>query len=204
MPIVQPEPVTKKEKPFSKTPIPGTDWLRVKTTAGNIFYTHKVKKESIWTVPEEIKDAVQKLEEQERHGKPWVDEAERERAMEVERIKGEVQAMVKRKAEETPSVDEVVLSKKAKVEEADEEDDGEESDESEEEEWQREAAAQLAVEAEIERKRLEEVERARIEAEEEAKKAQLNMPDRGDLSIEEGKALFKVSFTLSLCLPDSR
>ncbi|KAF8056081.1 hypothetical protein FPV67DRAFT_1732291 [Lyophyllum atratum] len=64
----------------------------------------------------------------------------------VQRIKEEVQAMVIRKAEDTVPLDELVISKKAKVEE-EEEDEGDESDESEEEEWQHEAAAQLAAEA---------------------------------------------------------
>ncbi|KAF8056069.1 hypothetical protein FPV67DRAFT_1457289 [Lyophyllum atratum] len=64
----------------------------------------------------------------------------------VQRIKEEVQAMVIGKAEDTVPLDEVVISRKAKVEE-EEEDEGDESDESEEEEWQHEAAAQLAAEA---------------------------------------------------------
>ncbi|TDL21916.1 hypothetical protein BD410DRAFT_840299, partial [Rickenella mellea] len=55
----------KKVKPVEKTPIPGTDWLRVKTNEGNTFYTNKAKKESVWTVPEEIKDAVENLEKEE-------------------------------------------------------------------------------------------------------------------------------------------
>ena len=59
------QPPKKKEKPKVKTPIPGTEWLRVTTTEGNIFYTHTVKKHSVWTVPEEIKDAVEALEKDE-------------------------------------------------------------------------------------------------------------------------------------------
>ena len=49
-----------------KTPIPGTAWLRVTTTVGNVFYTNTERKESVWSIPEEIKDAVEKLEEEER------------------------------------------------------------------------------------------------------------------------------------------
>lgn len=194
----------KKERPREKTPIPGTDWLRVKTTEGNIFYTHKVEKRSVWTVPDEIRDAVTKLEREEEEAKFKAEEeaakAEEAREMEVEHIKSEVDEMVgKRKAEEPVPVDEVVITKKQKIDE-DEDEDGEEEDSDEEEEdWQREAAAQLAAEAEEERLRQEE-EKKREEEEanllKEAEKAkgapQLNMPDRVDLSIDEAKALFKV------------
>ncbi|KAH9951680.1 hypothetical protein B0H21DRAFT_842655 [Amylocystis lapponica] len=198
----------KKEKPLVKTPIPGTEWLRVKTTEGNVFYTHKVKKESVWTVPEEIRDAVQALEEDEAaeqaRGERDASEriakdAEAARMREIERIKMEVQDIVgKRKAEEGVPVDEVIISKKARVEEDEEdEEDSEDGDESEEEDWQREAAAQLAAEAEVEKKKQEEEslrqeEEARQTKEQAEKGArQLNMPDRVDLSIDEAKALFK-------------
>ncbi|KAF5388027.1 hypothetical protein D9615_000399 [Tricholomella constricta] len=197
MPITQSAPLTKKEKPLVKTPIPGTEWLRVRTTQGNVFYSHKVKKQSIWTVPDEIREALKNLEKeelkkQEEAAKAASDEAlrvERERSSEVQRIKEEVQGMVKRKAEDSVPVDEVFITKKAKVE--DEEDEGTESDESEEEDWQREAAAQLAAEADVEKVRQEEEAVRLKEAEAEAKRTQLNMPDRVDLSIEEAKALFK-------------
>lgn len=206
MPAVQSELPKKKEKPLVKTPIPGTDWIRVKTTEGNVFYSHKVKKKSVWTVPEEIGDAVEALEQDERDregnaAQAAVDKAaeqaregERELSQEIERIKGEVQEMVKRKAEDIVPIDELVITKKSKIED---EDEGDESDESEEEEWQREAVVQLAAEAEAEKKRLEEeAERERRESEVEVKRlqaAQLNMPARVDLSLDEAKALFKVS-----------
>lgn len=197
--LPQAQPAKKKEKPRVKTPIPGTEWLRVVTTEGNTFYTHKVKKESVWTVPDEIKDAVANLEKEEAE-KAIRDEIEKEqetkimeqgRLVEVERIKAEVQEAMKRKAEDAP-VDEVVISKKARAEDEKEEDSEEESEE--EEEWQHEAAAQLAAEAEEERKRVEEEEK-RKEQEEEAAKVKVKehpMPERVDLSIEEAKALFKV------------
>ncbi|CCL99417.1 uncharacterized protein FIBRA_01435 [Fibroporia radiculosa] len=204
----------KKEKPLVKTPVPGTDWMRVVTTEGNTFYTHKVKKESVWTVPEEIRDAVATLEreEGEKRARSERDEKEareetsrggdEERLREVERIKSEVQEMIgKRKAEEVEPMEEVLITKKAKVEEdEDEEDDEDEDDEDsdEEEDWQREAAAQLAAEAveektrqEEEKRRQEEEEKVLKEAEKAKGKPQLNMPDRVDLSIDEAKALFK-------------
>lgn len=203
----------KKEKPLVKTPIPGTEWLRVKTTEGNIFYTHKAKKQSFWTVPDEIKEAVEALEKQEREEKKTgglVGRDEEERMQEIERIKSEVQDMVgKRKADEIVPMEEVVISKKARTdgheqeEQDDDEEDEEDEDEESEEEWQREAAAQLAAEAEEEQKKQEE---ERLRQEEEAKtakeletqrgKPQLNMPERVDLSIEEAKALFKVRYVV--------
>src|ERR1700709_318026 len=64
---IVPQPPKKKDKPLLKTPIPGTEWLRVKTTEGNIFYSHKVKKQSLWTVPDEIKDVVEAFERAEEH-----------------------------------------------------------------------------------------------------------------------------------------
>ncbi|KIJ70580.1 hypothetical protein HYDPIDRAFT_78529 [Hydnomerulius pinastri MD-312] len=206
-PAIQ-QPKKKKEKALVKTPIPGTEWLRVKTTEGNVFYTHKVKKESFWTVPEEIKDAVEEFERAEAHEAEQAKLQHQEDVMriereEVERIKAEVQGLVKRKATDEPEpLDEVVITKKARVEEEEEEeeagtDDGGEEDEeeSEEEEWQREAAAQLAAEAEEEKQRQEEEAQLAKEAEEEAKRAQekqqLHMPNRVDLSLDEAKALFK-------------
>ncbi|KAJ7129695.1 Hsp90 protein-domain-containing protein [Mycena epipterygia] len=187
----QPLTKKKKEKPLVKTPIPGTDWLRVKTTEGNVFYSHKVKKESIWHIPDEIKAAVESLENQEREKEAQA-AASPDVSREIDRVKNEVADAVKRKAEEPIPVDEVVITKKAKTGNDGSED---ESDESEEEEWQQEAAAQLAVEAEDEKKRREEeAKRLNDEAEAENQRllaAQLNMPKRVDLSVEEAKALFK-------------
>ncbi|OAX43511.1 HSP90-domain-containing protein [Rhizopogon vinicolor AM-OR11-026] len=210
---IVPQPPKKKDKPSLKTPIPGTEWLRVKTTEGNIFYSHKAKKQSVWTIPDEIKDAVEALERAEEHENAQAEQQQQakekeveklsfEEAQELKRLKTEMQGIAKRKAEEPQPIDELVISKKARVEEDEDEDegeeDGDEDEESEEEEWQREAAAQLAAEAEEEQKRLEEEADVAKEAEEaEAKKmqekerSQLNMPERVDLSVEEAKALFK-------------
>jgi hypothetical protein len=201
--------VPKKEKPKLKTPIPGTDWLKVTTNQGNVFYTNKAKKESVWIVPDDIKEAVQLLEKQEeddraRTGSGTQEEAQRgadaEQEREIERVRMEVQEVVKRKVEDISPLDEIVISKRPRVGEQVEGDTGEvegteDEEESEEEDWQKEAAAQLAKEAEEEeRKQQEEAEKA-----EDARKAKestphLPIPDRVDLSIEEGKALFKVCF----------
>ncbi|KAJ7638797.1 Hsp90 protein-domain-containing protein [Roridomyces roridus] len=185
---IPPQVAKKKEKPLTKTPIPGTEWLRVKTTEGNVFYTHKVLKESLWQVPDEIKDAVALLEEREKNGGDDAETSEASR--ELERVKSEVADAVKRKAAEPIPSGEVVPTKRAKTEKDDS--DSEES-EGEEEDWEKEAAAQLAVEAEEERQRVEEeTKRVKAEAEAEAERlAQLNMPQRVDLSVDEAKALFK-------------
>ncbi|KIK68186.1 hypothetical protein GYMLUDRAFT_216833 [Collybiopsis luxurians FD-317 M1] len=181
----------KKERPLTKTQIPGTDWIRVKTTEGNVFYSHKTKKQSVWTVPDEIQDAVAQLTKDEQRLSQQGEEGnsiQAEEFLEVERVKAEIRENTKRKAAET---DELVITKKAKIKE-DEED---EDEESEEEEWQREAAVQLAAEAEEEKRRAEEEAKREAEAAEDelkrTKEAQIVMPEKVDLSIEEGKALFK-------------
>lgn len=211
---VFPATAPQKEKPKIKTPIPGTDWLRVTTNQGNVFYTNKAKKESVWTIPDEIKDAVELLNKQEEDDKiqagkqaqeetPSDVEAEQER--EIERVRTELQeVVVKRKAEDIPQSDEIVISKKPRVEdrvggEVDEADDTDDSEESEEEDWQREAAAQLAKEAEEEERRQRE-EDEKAKAEEARTAPQITMPDRVDLSIEEGKALFKVRLQCNISL----
>lgn len=202
----------KKEKPLVKTPVPGTEWLRVLTTEGNTFYTHTADKRSVWTVPEEIKDAVEQLEREETLQKAKAAEEagarlEEEQAREVERLQSEVKEMIgKRKAEGPVPVDEVMVTKRAKVEEEeeDEEDEDDDDEDSEEEEWQKEAAAQLAAEAEEhermkeeEKKQQEEEAQQLKEAEKQKGVSQLNMPERVDLSPDEAKALFKVSQNVS-------
>ncbi|KAI9513344.1 Hsp90 protein-domain-containing protein [Russula earlei] len=193
-----------KEKPKLKTPIPGTDWLRVTTNQGNVFYTNKAKKESVWTIPDEIKDAVQLLDKREEEEKLRTDRqaqeetrtdtvAEQER--EIERIRKEIQGAVKRTAEDFAKSDEIVISKRPRmaneVEDKAEEDGTDDDEESEEEDWQREAAEQLSKGAEEEKRRQEEDEKAEEAQKDKETAPQLTIPDRVDLSIEEGKALFK-------------
>jgi hypothetical protein len=193
-----------KEKPKIKTPIPGTDWLRVTTNQGNVFYTNKAKKESVWTVPDEIKDAVELLNKTEEDEKVQAEKESQEKAQrdaaaeqerEIERIKMEVQEVVKRKAEDVSPSDESIISKKPRMRDhvEDEPEEGEGTEDDQEEDWQREAAAQLAKEAEEEKKRQQEEAEA-VEAAQKAKEGapKIPIPDHVDLSIEEGKALFKV------------
>lgn len=192
-----------------KTPIPGTDWIRVKTTQGNTFYSHKVEKRSVWTVPDEIKEVVAAFEKEEQDAAERLSREQEEEAtrIETERVKTQIaKETAKRKAQEPVPVDEVVISKKARVDDEpeddemdDQEEDSNDDDEEEEEEWQKEAAAQLAAEAEEherQNKEEEEAEQKRIQDEEtlkeEYKTQQLNMPAKVNLAPEEAKALFKV------------
>ena len=172
----------KKEKPLVKTPIPGTEWLRVITSEGNTFYFHKLRKESVWAIPDEIRSAVEGLQTEEHQQQPTQDS---------------ISVNSKRKAEIPLVGDETAVNKRAKIN--DDDDDGDNDDDtSEDGNWQQQAAEQLATEAEEERKRVEaEMEK---EKEEEVQRvraaAEIIMPQKVDLSIEEGKALFKVSLIL--------
>lgn len=162
-----------------KFQIPGTEWVRVTTTEGNIFYSHKAKKESVWTVPDEIRDVVEALE---RRG---VEKNESKQAVNTDTIGQATQSNAKRKAVDSLLLDEITMRKRVKSQATDQESDIESS---EEEDWQHEAAIQLAIEAEEEEKKLE------AEKHEELLRTQasIKVPEKVDLSVEEAKALFKV------------
>lgn len=166
-----------KDKPLHKKPIPGTDYQRVTTTQGKTFYYNKSTKQSLWTVPPEIADAVASLQ-QEEHRQVQEDEDKRE----LDRVRAQVSDLVKRKANDIPGN----TAKKQRLEDPDADDD----ESGEEEEWQKEAAAQLAKEAEVEKKR-KAAEDARLNAAEAKRRAE--EAARVDLSIDEAKALFKAS-----------
>ena len=168
--VPQTEQVT-KEKPHTKILIPETDWYRVTTTKGNVFYSNKITKQSLWDIPEELKPALD----------AW--QAERQASAETDDASGS-----KRKLDD--SVDQGT-AKKVKYQEEEDEDESED----ELEDWQREAAEQLAEEAE--QARLEEQQRIK-ESEAEAEQMRALVPDKVNLSLEEGKALFKVRIPRSL------
>ncbi|GAA5941470.1 hypothetical protein JCM3775_004934 [Rhodotorula graminis] len=84
----------KKEKPKEKLPIEGSDWVRVTTNHGNVFYNNKETRESVWTVPDDIKEQVEALERKEREDKERVEREERD-----ERDHAAAAASKKRKAE---------------------------------------------------------------------------------------------------------
>ncbi|KZT41872.1 hypothetical protein SISSUDRAFT_981034 [Sistotremastrum suecicum HHB10207 ss-3] len=171
----------KKEKPLKKTPIPGTDWLRVQTTEGNTFYTNTVQKQSVWTVPEDVKDAVDALERQERANAIEREQSSDPAEREIERVKAEVEADVKRKAEE--ELDKP--SKKAKLEDRVEQRSALDTEEEElnedshtELEGTQQTVAPLSPAAESK------------EQDSSPSKASFTIPDRVDLSLDEAKALF--------------
>lgn len=98
-----------KEKPVEKTPIPGTNFIRVVTNLGNVFWNDKETKKSHWTMPAEIAEAVAEWEA--------AKYAVKDDAMyEVERVKAEVETELanKRKAEE--EVESKKTKKKPKTE----------------------------------------------------------------------------------------
>ena len=188
-PIPVQTPIKKKEKPLVKTLIPGTEWLRVVTTEGNTFYSHKLKKESVWAIPEEIRSVVEGLQAEERRQQDSANSQLEDPTQDA------ISVNSKRKAEISLVGDEVAVNKRAKIDDDDGDDEDNDKESSEGEDWQQQAAEQLAAEAEAERKRVEaemekekEVEVQRLQA-----AAEIIMPQKVDLSIEEGKALFKVS-----------
>jgi flagellar biosynthesis GTPase FlhF len=166
---------SKKEKPLKKTPIPDTEWIRVVTTLGNVFFTHTGRKESVWTCPEEIAEAVAELEKEEEREKAEQEAKEKEEweRAEVERVKKEVEAAgAKRKAEETSDT----ASKKPRVKDEEEEDEA----------WQRELAEELA------REEKEKTSSKGKDAEVSIPPV-FSVPDQVKLNPEEAKALFTVS-----------
>ncbi|KAI9499368.1 hypothetical protein BDB00DRAFT_796529 [Zychaea mexicana] len=60
------ETVKPKSKKKTKKPIPGTEWLLVQTPDGLEFFYHKPTKKSVWELPEELKEPVEKMKEEER------------------------------------------------------------------------------------------------------------------------------------------
>lgn len=202
----------RKEKPVLKKHIPDTEWLCVITNLGNRFYFNGPKERSVWMVPDEIAEAVATMESKEKEDEErariellaQTAEAEKlkQMEMEVDRIEQETKGVIKRKADEETPLDEIVVSKKTKLESDEESEDNEDNEEEEEDEWQRDAVAQLVIEAaeesrhqEEEKKRKEEDQRQK----EETKSVQrvINMPTKVDLSIDEAKALFKVQVARS-------
>jgi hypothetical protein len=176
----------KKEKPAKKTPISGTQWIRVVTNLGNVFYTHTERKESVWTCPEEIAEAVAELEREEEASKAAeLEQAMRERAererkekeelekAEVERVKREAEAAgAKRKAE---GANEGAAKKPRMEDEA-----------QDEEEWQRQVAEEMAQEEQAGKKR------AASKEVETSVPPVFKVPDQVKLDPEEAKALFIV------------
>ncbi|KAI6047199.1 Hsp90 protein-domain-containing protein [Pisolithus marmoratus] len=179
----------KKERPLSKTPIPGTEWLRVKTTEGNIFYSHREERKAIgwyqrkFGTPNNMQ-IVQRRSLSDKSSTPKLNASRRN-----------WQGITKRKPEEPIPLEEVIITKRPRTEEGKESDDEDVEDEhdAEEEGRNREAAAMVAEAKEKEMRKASPaaVEREEVETKKAKEKLQLNIPDRVDLSLEEAKALFK-------------
>jgi transcription elongation regulator 1 len=219
-PSPPPQPKKKKEKPKNKVPIPGTSWTRVTTTEGNVFYFEKESKRSEWTVPEEIREAVEALEAEEREQKAKEEEEEEEKRKaerleklrEQERIRLEVEEERKRKAEKRKAErdaeggagmgDGERKAKMAKTdgegEEEEEEDDGlyGPEDEQDEAEWMKAVAAEFAAADQAEQEENEKTKEATERDEAEAAKKVFAVPEKVNVSLEEGRALFKASVHL--------
>ena len=188
----------KKEKAKEKVPIGETGWQRVTTNEGHTFYFHKETKRSEWTVPDEIAGEVKKMDEEAERLKR--EEAEREKAKkeeerlarirEVERIRAEIAEERKRKAAE----EEQAPAKKAKVE-ADEEKYAPEGEE-DEEAWQRAVAAEFAEKDQKAKEDEAEAQEKLKEEEAEAAKKVFAVPKQVNVSLDEGRALFKVGLVL--------
>ena len=210
----------KKEKPRNRVPIPDTTWTRVTTNEGNVFYFEKESKRSEWTVPEEIKEAVAALEAEETARKEAElvvkrEEAERE-AQEVlkeqERVREEIRQEQRRKVQAKAE-----MERKRKDREEDEQPadppttnghaegetdkaDGEGEDGAmgpvdaeDEEAWMKAVAAEFAESDAAAQKEQEDAkERTQHNAEEAAKQV-FAVPDKVKVTIEEGRALFKVN-----------
>lgn len=200
----------KKEKPKLKEPIPGTDWLKVTTTEDNIFYSHPETKVSSWTVPEEIKAAVQDWEEGKRKAKQEEDRVKREaekaaaaqQKADEELLRKEQEAEAQRVIEETRGIKRK-SNGEADVEQAGDADASADVEpakpdpppkkkqkaqkvsalEDLDEDWQRQIAAEMAKEA-------EQSEGQPGEAADSASSA--GAAASKTLTSEEGKAVFKV------------
>ena len=191
-------------------PIPGTGWMRITTTEGNVFYFEKENKRSEWTVPDEIKDAVAQLEEEERKKKEEKDKEEQEKIeqerieklKELERIRAEIDAERKKKEEaekerkrkqREDGEDDAPEEKKAKVggQEQEEEDVVGPEGEEDEEAWMKAVAAEFAEKDAQTKKDLEEQDEKTKKEEAEAAKKVFAVPEKVNVSVEEGRALFK-------------
>ncbi|KAI9278787.1 hypothetical protein BDA99DRAFT_493151 [Phascolomyces articulosus] len=147
-PFPPPVPITKEpEKPKKKTkkPIPGTDWFLVQTPDGLEFYFHKPTKKSVWEIPEELKEPIEKMKQEalEQQQKE-LEQRQEEQRKEQQRLKDELekeklereqqqQLQAKRKAEEEQEQEDVKRPKH----DNDEEKVGEKQDEKEKDESQK-------------------------------------------------------------------
>jgi len=183
----------KKEKPTEKVAIPGTEWLKVTTNMGNVFWTHTGRKESVWTVPDEIKGIVEQMEREEQEKIQQGKETEmaavaesRNPKRKAEEKEHESRGKVKKpKTDESPKPESP--KSKAPVPVIDED----QPEEDEDEAWKRQMAEEMAMDEEAQA--APEPAPPRM-TKAEATKQIFDIPAKVDISLEEGKALFKVRF----------
>ena len=186
----------KKEKPVEKVPIPGTEWLRVTTNMGNKFWTHTGRKESMWTVPDEIKDIVEQIEreEQEKIQKQKEAEVAAQAENRNAKRKAEEKEHESRGKKKKPKTEESPKPKSPKRKAPTPGTVEDQLVEDEDEAWQRQIAEELVMEAGAQAAP-EPAPPKMTEAE--AAKQIFDVPAKVDISLEEGKALFKVRFSIS-------
>ncbi|KAG0660642.1 hypothetical protein C6P46_004505 [Rhodotorula mucilaginosa] len=135
----------KKEKPKLKTRLGETNWTRVVTNKGNVFYNDSETKQSVWTVPEEVKHLVEELEQK-----------EREEAEQAAAAKEEEQEKVVTEEAQQETFSSEGTRKKRKAEDDEEggagrnRGEGEEEEEEEEEEDDGQERGHLEIEIEVE------------------------------------------------------
>ncbi|KAL1921158.1 uncharacterized protein VTP21DRAFT_10874 [Calcarisporiella thermophila] len=84
-----------KDKAKSMRPIPGTSWRLVTTHQGNEFYHNKETGKSSWVLPEEIREAVDKMKQEDKEREREEEEKKKRKAeeeeLEAKRVKRENQ-----------------------------------------------------------------------------------------------------------------
>ncbi|SCZ93800.1 BZ3500_MvSof-1268-A1-R1_Chr6-3g08893 [Microbotryum saponariae] len=206
----------KKEKPKTKLEIEGTDWIEVTTNQGNVFWSNKATKQSVWTVPKEVKELMARKEREEKAE----GEAGRKRKAAEEGGAEETEEEAEKKEESTtqkedaptttnevPSAptnasDSAAPPKKKKKSKVVVVHDIEEMEQ--DEDWQRQIAEEMAREVEEQQKQQEQEEQQQQPPDHVGRsvgRPQAAAAPLGglDVSAEEGMALFKVgSFGLNL------
>lgn len=185
----------KKEKPAEKVPLPGTEWVKVTTNMGNIFWTHTGRKESVWTVPDEIKDIVEQMEREEQEKIQMQKEAEVAALAETRNAKRKAEEKEHRsrgkkkkpKTGESPQPESP--KRKTPTPRTVEDQPAEDEDEA----WKRQMAEKLAMEEDTQA--TTELAPPKMTTAEAAKQI-FDVPARVDISLEEGKALFKVRLSI--------
>ena len=213
----------KKEKAKEKVDIPGTTWQRITTNEANVFYFEKESKRSEWSVPDAIASEVAELEQDEKAKEDAARldaelEEERRRAeiqVEKDRIRREVEEESRKRrtgeqegrskrpklengeegdgADERGDGDDGANGEKNHAEGGDEAGDYGPADEEDEAEWMKAVAAEFAAADAKTQQGAADDEQDAQDKEEQAAQKVFAVPEKVNVSMEEGKALFRVS-----------